>query len=281
MATKKTNSRRQPTDLVDRLMADLAELKLGEMADALRAQLDQGPDAAQTKLEFLAALVEPQLRGVRERRIDRRLRAARFPAARTLGGFDWDFNPDIDRELILQLATLDFVRHGRHVLCAGMPGTGKSHIAIALGHEACAAGYRVRYTTSAAMLDALYASLATGTLALALKPFVNVDLLIIDEVGIDRPNHDHQRDSSPFYKVIDTRSQRPASTVVTTNIDWEDWGDYLGDALATGAILDRLVGQGYAVSFKGESYRAARHRELNEALRGGTSNRHAAADDDA
>ncbi len=271
--TTKTH-RNTADDQLQRLMAALDELKLREMAGALRDELDRGPEPELTRLDFLARLVEPQLRGVRERRIERRLRAARFPAPRTLDSFDWAFNPKIDRELILQLATLDFVRQGRHVLCGGMAGTGKSHIAVALGHEACAAGFRVRYTTSAAMLDTLYASLATASLSRAIKPYINVEILIIDEVGIERPDHDHQRDASLFYKVIDTRTNRPASTIVTTNIDWEDWTAYLGDALATGAILDRLVGRGYAINFEGESYRAARHRQLNDELRCGASNRH-------
>ncbi len=153
---------------------------------------------------------------------------------------------------------------GRRQPCSkSSPGTGKSHIAVALGHAACAAGFRVRYTTSAAMLDTLYASLATHTLQQALRPFVRADLLIIDEVGIERPERDSERDASLFYKVVDTRHNRPASTIVTTNISWDDWGGYLGDALATGAILDRLVGRGYALRFEGRSYRAAQHEELN------------------
>ena len=141
--------------------------------------------------------------------------------------------------------------------------TRTSSAAQAHVHAACAAGFRVRYTTSAGMLDALYASLATHTLQQALRPFVRADLLIVDEVGIERPERDSERDASLFYKVVETRYNRPGSTIVTTNIAWDDWGDYLGDALATGAILDRLVGRGYALRFEGKSYRAAQHEELN------------------
>lgn len=271
-----------PTDRVHQLLEAFDDLGLAAMATALREELDRGPDPDDTRLDFLWRIVEPQLRGRNQRRIERRLAAARFPASCTLEAFDWSFNPKIDRELILQLATLDFVRNGLNALCAGMPGTGKSHIAIALGHAACAAGFRVRYTTSAAMLDTLYASLATHSLQQALRPFVRADVLIIDEVGIDRPNHDHERDASLFYKVVETRYNRPSSTIVTTNIDWKDWAGYLGDALATGAILDRLVGRGYALRFEGRSYRAAQHEKLNaKTKRPGTSNRDPGAEDHA
>lgn len=251
------------TDLITRLIEALEELRLYDMVAALRRELDEGPRPDDNRLDFLWRLVQAQLRGLRERRIARRLKEARFPAAKSLDAFDWAFNPKIDRELIEQLATLDFVRQGRNVLCAGMSGTGKSHICIALGHLACAAGLRVRYTTSAAMLDNLYASLATHTLRAALRPYVYVHLLIIDEVGIDRPERDTNRDASLFYKVVQARYEGVKSTVLTTNIEWEDWVQYLGDERATSAILDRLVHRGYTLHFKGMSYRVAEHEKLN------------------
>jgi DNA replication protein DnaC len=262
------------TDLITRLIEALEELRLYDMAAALRRELDEGPRPDDNRLDFLWRLLEPQLRGLRERRIERRLKEARFPASKSLDAFDWAFNPTIDRELIEQLATLDFVRQGRNVLCAGMSGTGKSHVCLALGHLACAEGLHVRYTTSAAMLDKLYASLATHTLQRALRPYVRAQLLLIDEVGIDRPERDTDRDASLFYKVVQARYEAVRSTVLTTNIAWEDWVHYLGDERATSAILDRLVHRGYTLRFEGKSYRVAEHQRLNRRDDGdATSNR--------
>jgi DNA replication protein DnaC len=115
------------------------------------------------------------------------------------------------------------------------------------------------------MLATLHAATATGTLAEALKPYVLTQLLIIDEVGLDRPERDTSRDAHLFYKVIAPRYEKQRSTIITSNIDWENWGDYLGDDIATVAILDRLVHQGHLVSIKGPSWRAEQHKKLNAA----------------
>ena len=163
----------------------------------------------------------------------------------------------------MTLATLDFIHRGQNLLIGGMSGTGKSHIAIAIGHLACAAGIRTRYSTSADMLTALSASLATNTLSDALKPYIRPELLIIDELGLDRPERESLPDAQLFYKVIRPRYEAPRSTIITSNIAWDAWGTYLGDALASVAILDRLIHHGHLLTIDGPSYRAAEHSKLN------------------
>ncbi len=115
------------------------------------------------------------------------------------------------------------------------------------------------------MLATLGASLATGTLSDAAKAYVRPDLLIIDEVGLDRPERDSQPDAQLFYKVIRPRYDAPLSTIITSNIDWDAWGTYLGDDLASVAILDRLVHHGHLLTIEGPSYRADQHSKLNSA----------------
>ena len=163
----------------------------------------------------------------------------------------------------MTLATLDFVHRGQNLLLGGMSGTGKSHIAIAIGYLACAAGVRTRYSTSADMLANLSASLATGALSDALKPYIRPDLLIIDEVGLDRPERESLPDAQLFYRVIRPRYEAPRSTIITSNIAWDAWGTYLGDELASVAILDRLIHHGHLLTIEGPSYRAAEHSKLN------------------
>ena len=148
-----------------------------------------------------------------------------------------------------------------------MSGTGKSHIAIALGHLACVHGYSVRYTTSADMLSQLHLALTTQDLQQATRPFTRCDLLVIDEVGLDQPERQLTKtsDASLFYKVMAARYAAAQSCVITTNIAWDQWGDYLGDEVATAAILDRLVHHSHAITIEGPSWRAHQHSRLNQA----------------
>lgn len=233
------------------------------MADGLDAQLERSTHAGQSALEFLWHLLEPQLLHRRERAVTRRIDAAKFPARKSLDNFDFAFQPKLDRERVLAFATLDFISRGQNLLIGGMSGTGKSHIAIALGYLACAAGFRTRYTTSADMLADLSASLAIGSLSDAVKPYIRPDLLIVDEVGLDRPEREAQPDAQLFYKVIRPRYDAPRSTIITSNIAWDAWGTYLGDDLASVAILDRLIHHGHLMTIEGPSYRAAQHTKLN------------------
>ena len=252
-----------PRDLLQRLLEALKELRVPVMAERLEHEVDAGPDEGDSRLDFLWRLVEPQLRLRRERAVERRIAQARFPAYKTLDDFDFGFQNGLDRDRVFGLATLEFVRKGHNLLVAGMSGVGKSHICIALGHLACVAGFRTRYTTSAQMLTSLHASLATHELEPALKPYVLPQLLIIDEVGLDRPERDTARDAQLFYRVVSSRYDDQRSTVITSNIPWDGWGEALGDDLATVAILDRLIHHGHLLNIDGPSYRAAQHTELN------------------
>ena len=253
----------RPDELLERIREALAQLRLREMAAQLDVELGSDSRPREDWLHRLWCIVEPQLIARRQRACDYRLRGARMPAPKSLDGFDFDFQPKLDRDRVMQLATLDFVRRGENLLVAGMSGTGKSHICIAFGYLACAAGIRTRYTTSAEMLSTLAASLATGTLTEALKSYTRPPLLIIDEVGLDRPERESTPDAQLFYKVIRPRHQAPRTTVITSNIDWDEWGNYLGDDVATVAILDRLIQHGHLLTINGPSYRAYQHEQLN------------------
>lgn len=260
------NTQDHPSSTLEAIRSAFAELRLNEMREQLDRELADAPPDGDTRTEFLWRLLDAQVRARRERAVARRIHAAKLPADKTLDGFDFDFQPELDRERVLQLATMDFVRKGQNILFAGASGTGKSHLSIALGHLACVAGYRTFYTTSAAMLATLHASLASESLAQAIRPYLKVQLLIIDEVGLDAPERDRARDAHLFYRVIAPRYEKRSSTIITSNIDWDAWGEYLGDDVATVAILDRLVHHGHLITINdGPSYRAAEHDKLNHA----------------
>lgn len=260
MATTTTTQAHQLQAIRDAL----DELRLGDMKQRLDEEIvDQ---SAVPWLDRLWRLVEAQLNARRERSIERRINIAGFPARKTLDGFDFDFQTGVDRDQIMHLATLEWLEQRRSILFAGMSGTGKSHIAIALGQLACVHGYTVRYATSARLLTQLHLALTTGELQQAMRPYVRCNLLILDEVGLDKAERQAYRtdDASLLYKVVAARYEAGRSCLITTNIDWEQWGDYLGDDVATAAILDRLAHHSYSITINGPSWRARAHKQLNK-----------------
>jgi DNA replication protein DnaC len=224
------------------------------MHKALLAALES-PSPGDDRLAWLWRLLEPQINRRIEGRFERRLRESRLPARKTFAQFDFPFQPELDRDLVMELATLRFVEQGKNILLAGFSGTGKSHIGMALCLNGCAENLRVLYTTSAAMLAELNASLADGTLEEAVKPYVGADLLMIDEVGMEQVERKDACRSGLMQKILLPRYNEQRSTIVTSNIDWDAWGDYLDDHLGATALIDRLLHHSHVIVIKGPSWR--------------------------
>jgi DNA replication protein DnaC len=259
-------SRRKPPiptnhshDLRQRVLEYFQTLRISMAAEELDAALAQAEKQRWGLLEFLSHLLGPQADLRRQRAIDRRIREARFHEPTTLEGFEWDFNAKaIDRRQIETLATGEFIRRGDNLVIAGQSGVGKSRIVQSVGRAACAQGYRVRYTTSAELLRDLTAALADHSLHERLRYYSNFDLLEIDEFGFDRIERaESGQAASLLYKVVDSRGPK-RSTAMVTNISFEAWADYLGDAPLAMAILDRLVDGAIVLKIEGRSYRANR-----------------------
>lgn len=255
-----------PDEQLTRLHEGLTVLGLGEFRRALDEALAE-PAADESRLAWLWRLVEPQLRRRIESRAERRIREARLPVRKTIAAFDFAFQPKLDKDLVLELATLRFVAQGKNVLLAGMSGTGKSHIALALALLGCAANRRVLYTTSADMLARLNMSLADDTLAQALKPYTRAELLVVDEVGLEQVERNEARRSGLMQKVLLPRYNQRRSTVITSNIPWDGWGDYLGDHLGATALVDRLLHHSHVIVINGPSYRDWEHKQEAGAAR--------------
>lgn len=232
-------------------------------AETLDDVLAQAARQGWSHLEFATRLLGTAADQRRERSLERRLAEAGLSTAPTLETFDWQFNaPTIKRAAIDELASCAFVRRHENAIVVGQSGLGKSHLFKGLGRCACVQGFRVRYTTSAALITDLKKTLADDTLTVRLRYWTNFDLLIIDEFGFDRL----ERQACPeapqlLYKVIEGRHGR-RSTVLVTNVDFEAWSDYLGDAPLAMAFLDRLVDGATVLKLHGRSYRAARARTL-------------------
>jgi DNA replication protein DnaC len=249
-------------DSRERLLEHFQTLRIPVSSDELDAALAQAEKQRWSALELLARLIGPQADQRRERAIERRIREARFHEPKALEGFDWLFNARaIDRTRIESLAAGEFVRRGDNLVIAGQSGVGKSHIVQAVGRAACVLGYRVRYTTSADLLRDLTASLADHSLPQRLRYYSNFELLIIDEFGFDKiERSESAQAASLLYKVVDSRGPQ-RSTAMVTNISFEAWAEYLGDAPLAMAILDRLVDGAIVLKIEGRSYRAHRAQQ--------------------
>jgi DNA replication protein DnaC len=243
-------------DVTRRLRRHLEFLGLTVTLDELDARLawatEQRPGATALLEHVLGIEAAHKL----EHRITRRIETSGLVERKTLEAFDWDFQPSIDKPLILELAKLDFVHRRDDIVITGQAGTGKSHILKAFALRACQQGISMRYARCVDLLDDLHAALADGTYARRLKAWARPELLVIDDVGLGQIK---KRDDEPtaahtLYNIIDRRHGR-ASTAVTSNISLSEWGRYLGDATLTAAILDRLAMHAIRIDVDGPSYR--------------------------
>ena len=191
-----------------------------------------------------------------EQRITRRIDRSGLKEHKTLEAFDFDFQPKLDKSVVLELARLDFVRHHDDLVITGDPGTGKSHLLKAFGRRACEQGIRLRYARCVDLLDDLHAGLADGSYPRRFKSWAVAELLVIDDVGLGqvKKHADEPTAAHTLYNLIDRRHGR-ASTAVSSNIALSDWGKYLGDATLTAAILDRLAMHALRIDIDGPSYR--------------------------
>ena len=189
----------------------------------------------------------------------------------------------IDRVRIETLAGGEFIGRRQNLVWVGQSGVGKSHLIQAIGRCACVLGYRVRYETSASILQALTAALADHTLPRLLRYYAKFDLVILDEFGFDRVERlESPQAASLLYKLINVRDER--STALVTNVDFEKWGEYLGDPPLAMAFLDRIVDGAAILKINGKSYRAHRaerasdRQDAQEVKRGESRSRAAIAD---
>ncbi len=250
-------------NLHDDVTAALKALGVALTPATLDAALQAAERESLSHLEFLHRLLAEPAEARRQRALDRRLRDAKFRELTTLEGFDWAFNAKgVDRRAVEQLATCDFVRRQENVILVGQTGLGKSRILQAIGQAACVLGYRVRYTTSAKLLQEFTAALADGTFNRKLTVYSRLDLLLIDEFGFDRLEREAQSQASTvYYRLLDARSGH-RSTALATNIDFKAWADYLGDPPLAAAFLDRLVDGAAILKLTGRSYRAHRAQPI-------------------
>lgn len=263
MPTKNMNDQ----TLRDRIAQHLTILNIPLKAEQLDEILSTAAKAKLSQLQLLDRFLSVPANLRQERSIERRIQTARFRDENaSFESFDWEFNrKTIHRDEFEELGTGDFIRRRDNVAFVGESGLGKSHLIQAIGRRCCVQGYRVRYVTSAKLLEELTAASGDKTLSSKVRYYSRFDLLIIDEFGFDKlERREYPESPSLLYKVIDSRSRR-GSTAIVTNVEFKEWTDYLGDPPLVMAMLDRLVDDTIVQRFEGKSYRA--HRAEQKARR--------------
>jgi DNA replication protein DnaC len=255
-----------PEEILTRIRQHLETLKLLGILKVLDQELARATEQALLPTQLLERLLSIEAHARIERRIERRIKESRLPERKLLSEFDFVFQTGVNKTQALEIAKLDFVSRKQGLVIAGNSGTGKSHIAKALLLIGCQQLYRCRYTTAADMLSELIASLADQSLHQKLKHYTSPDILLIDELGFDRIEQQDARNASLFFKVIDGRYCK-GSTLLTSNIAFQDLGDYLGDPVITTAIVDRLVHHSIILNIEGPSWRMHESKKLNSQAR--------------
>jgi DNA replication protein DnaC len=230
----------------------LKQLRLGGMAAVLETRLRQAQAEAMAPIDLISCLVSDELTRRGDRLLERRRKQARFrEPQKTLDNFDFNFNPKMNRSLIFDLAAGGFIGRREDALFIGPSGTGKSHLAQAIGQAAIQQGYRVWYRETHVLLEELADAVLDGKKKECMESLATVPLLIIDDLGMRKLPLTAAED---LLEIVMRRYER-ASTLLTSNRPVEDWGKLLGDAAAVGAMLDRLLHHGHVLKCGPRSWR--------------------------
>ena len=234
------------------LQNSLRQLRLGGMAGVLETRLHQAQAETMPPIDLLSILVNDELTRRSDRLLQRRRKEAGFrDANRTLDNFDFTFHPKMNRSLVFDLATTRFVERREDALFLGPGGSGKSHLAQAIGHAAIVQGHRVLYREAHMLLEELADAVADGSRKQFMANLANVPLLILDDFGMRKLPMTAAED---LLEIVMRRYER-ASTLLTSNRPGEDWGKLLGDTAAVGAMLDRLLHHGHVLKCGPRSWR--------------------------
>ena len=239
-------------ELTHQLTPYLTKLRLSGILQTLEARNRQAVDGHWSYSEFLSRLLEDEVERRAQKQLTLRLRRAAVNSTKTLEAFDFNFNPTLNRQQVLQLASCEFIRQKHNLLIYGPTGTGKTHLAQAIVHEAARQGFDAVFTTTHKMLQHIHGGRADGTWERRLQTYLRPELLVLDDFGLKALPAPGPSD---LYDVIDGRYEK-GSIVLTSNRAPAEWPDVFVDPLLASAGLDRLGDHAEVLVITGASYRA-------------------------
>jgi DNA replication protein DnaC len=246
------------TETLDRIRASLIGLRMPRALEALDHTVRRIERGEITALEAIDGLLAEEHATRESRRVGVALKTARLTPPKTLEGFDFSFQPSLDRGRLLALAQVDFVARAEVVHFLGPPGTGKSHLATALGVAAVRAGRSVYRATLAEIVEALGRAEREGRLAERLRSYARPALLIVDEIGYLPIT---AGGANLFFQLVNARYEKGAM-ILTSNRGFAEWGEVFGDPVVATALLDRLLHHAVVIQIEGASYRLRAHADL-------------------
>jgi len=233
------------------LRANLKALNLSSMARNLEGLLRQAQETGTNYEEFLLDLTGAELQARAENRLNRRMKESKFPLLKPIETFDLEAVPDLDIRLFRDLAAGGFIQEHRNIIFLGRSGTGKTHMATALGIEACKNNFRTRFVTCYGLVNELVEARQERALQRLLQKYVRYDLLILDELGYIPFS---KEGAELLFQVLAERHEK-GSVIITTNLGFADWTRVFGDPAMTAALLDRLTHKAHIITCSWESYR--------------------------
>lgn len=244
--------------VAERIRRHLIGLRMPRALEALQTVQSQIEQGQLTALEAIEVLLGEEYSTRESRRIKMALQTARLSVTKTLAGYDFSFQPSLERGRVMALAELGFVERRQCVHFLGPPGTGKSHLAVALGVEAVKAGKSVFFATLAELVDSMRKAEREGKLRERVKFLSRYSLLIVDEIGYLPLG---SNGGNLFFQLVNACYERCAM-ILTSNRGFSEWGEIFGDPVVATALLDRLLHHAIVVPIEGNSYRLREHAAL-------------------
>lgn len=241
-------------------MKPLKQLGLTQLEQVLPTLYETAQTEQWTYETFFCRAIAAEIEGRDRRAAERRMKAARLPVLKSLQGFDFSFQPSLSQRLLWELADLGFVQTTTNVIFLGPPGTGKTHLSIALSVKALSAGYSALFTTLTHLAEALESAAYPSLVRQRLRRYITPHVLVIDEVGYTKLT---SAQAHHFFELVTARYEH-GPILLTSNTSFSDWGSLLGDEVLASALLDRLLHHAEVISINGPSYRMKDRRAKPE-----------------